>query len=100
MADYTLYGAPGSGAVAVEAALRLADRSYELIDAHTFNPATPQSGDKVLAANPMRQVPTLVLPAGEVLTESAAILSWLAEAHPEASRRSRATRPGASTCAG
>jgi len=32
----------------------------------------------------MRQVPTLVLPGGETLTESAAILIWLADAHPNA----------------
>ncbi len=32
----------------------------------------------------MRQVPTLILPGGETLTESAAILIWLADAHPNA----------------
>ena len=31
----------------------------------------------------MRQVPALVLPDGEVLTESAAILIWLADRYPE-----------------
>ncbi|HEY9218972.1 MAG TPA: glutathione S-transferase family protein [Phenylobacterium sp.] len=82
--SYTLYGARGSGAVAVEAALTLIGAPYELIGAYTFNPDTPESGDKVLTANPMRQVPALVLPSGEVLTESAAILIWLAEAHPDA----------------
>jgi GST-like protein len=81
---YVLYGARGSGAVAVEAALTLAGQPYELIDAYTFNAETPESGDKVLVANPMRQVPALVLPSGEVMTESAAILVWLAEAHPGA----------------
>lgn len=79
-----LYGAKGSGAVAAEAALRLIGEPYELIDAYTFDPDDPESGDKVLAANPMRQVPALVLPSGEVLTESAAILVWLAEAYPQA----------------
>ncbi|MFC3078724.1 glutathione S-transferase family protein [Phenylobacterium terrae] len=85
MADrMQLYSARGSGGVAVEAALKLIGAPFDLTDAYTFNPATPQSGDKVLAANPMRQVPALVLPSGEVLTESAAILVWLAEAYPEA----------------
>lgn len=80
---YVLYGARGSGAVAVEAALRLAGQRYELIDSYTFGD-DPESGDKVLAANPMRQVPALVLPGGEVMTESAAILMRIAELHPEA----------------
>jgi GST-like protein len=42
------------------------------------------SGDRVLAINPMRQVPALILPGGETLTESVAILAWIAEAHPKA----------------
>jgi GST-like protein len=32
--------------------------------------------------NPMRQVPAIVLPSGELMTESAAILIWLADMHP------------------
>lgn len=84
MPKLTLYGAKGSGAVAVEAALRLAGRDYDLIDSYTFDPDDRESGDKVLAANPMRQVPALVLPSGEIVTESAAILVWLAERHPGA----------------
>jgi GST-like protein len=36
------------------------------------------------AINPMRQVPALALPSGELVTESAAILMHLAEAHPDA----------------
>ena len=31
----------------------------------------------------MRQIPALVLPGGDVMTESAAILTWLADGHPE-----------------
>lgn len=84
MSKLTLYGAKGSGAVAVEAALRVIGQDYELIDSYTFDPGDRESGDKVLAANPMRQVPALVLASGEVVTESAAILIWLAEQHPQA----------------
>ncbi len=80
----TLYGARGSGSVPVEAALTLIGRPYALIDSYTWSKTDPASGDKVLAANPMRQVPALVLASGEVITESAAILIWLAEQHPEA----------------
>jgi GST-like protein len=80
----TLYGARGSGSVPVEAALTLIGRPYELVDSYTWSKRDPDSGDKVLAANPMRQVPALVLASGEAITESAAILIWLAEQHPQA----------------
>jgi GST-like protein len=80
----TLYSAAGSGGVAVEAALTLAGRSFDLIEAETFDFDDPVSGDRVLAVNPMRQVPALILPGGETLTESVAILAWIAEAHPKA----------------
>ena len=78
MSKLTLYGAKGSGAVAVEAALRLIGQDYDLIEAYTFDPDDRESGDKVLAANPMRQVPALVLAGGEVATESAGRAAILA----------------------
>lgn len=81
---WTLFSARGSGAVAVEAALTLAGQPYRLVDAYTWDKQHPESGDQVLAANPMRQVPALVLPGGEVITESAAILIWIAEQFPDA----------------
>ena len=80
----TLYSASGSGGIAVEAALTLIGAPYDLIDSYTWDEDDKASGDKVLAANPMRQVPALVLEGGEVLTESAAILIWLAEQYPQA----------------
>ena len=84
MSSYLLYSAVGSGGVAVGAALRLMGQPYELVEAPTFEFDEPEAGDRVLAANPMRQVPALVLPGGEVMTESAAILIRLGELHPEA----------------
>ena len=38
---------------------------------------------RVGAVNPLRQIPALVTPDGETVTESAAILTWLADSHPE-----------------
>jgi GST-like protein len=76
---YLLYGAPGTGAVAVEAALTLAGVAYEVVDA----PADPGSA-WVAPETPMRPVPALTFPNGETLTESAAILIRIAELHPEA----------------
>lgn len=80
---YLLYGDAGSGAVAVEAALAIAGQPYEVVEAPTSEPDDAAGGDRVLLANPMRQVPALVLPGGEVMTESAAILIRLGELHPE-----------------
>ncbi|WP_332769649.1 glutathione S-transferase family protein [Phenylobacterium sp.] len=90
----TLFGARGSGAVAVEAALTVIGQPYRLVEAYTWDKDRPESGDKVLAANPMRQVPALVLPGGEAITESAAILTWLAETYPDAGLAPRPGAPG------
>jgi GST-like protein len=79
---YTLYGAPGSGATPVHAALTLIGAPVETIDIAPWQGEAER--EKLAHLNPMRQVPVLVLPSGEVMTESAAILMWLAERHPEA----------------
>jgi len=81
---YVLYSAEGSGGVAVEAALTLMGQAYELVEAPTYDPSQRAAGDQILPANPMRQVPALVLASGDVMTESAAILVRLGELHPEA----------------
>jgi GST-like protein len=78
---YIVYGAAGSGSVPVEAALTLLGLPYRVIDSTIL----AERADPALAkVNPMLQVPALVLPGGELMTESAAILTWLADAHPEA----------------
>lgn len=81
-APLTLYGAADSGAVAVEAALTLLGLPYELIEGATW--AEEAARDRVATRNPMRQIPTLVLPDGEVMTESAAILIYLGDLDPAA----------------
>jgi GST-like protein len=79
---YVLHGAPGWGSTAVEAALVLMGQAYERVD---LPPGVYAHDDPTLTAvNPLAQVPALVLPSGELLTESAAILLWLTEQHPEA----------------
>lgn len=82
LTSITLYGAEGSGSIAVESALSLLGIPYELIEGATW--VEESARDRVATQNPMRQVPTLVLPGGEVVTESAAILIYLAEAYPAA----------------
>lgn len=79
---YTIYGAMGSGSVPVEAALTLIGAPYKVIEAVTWESEAER--DKVAPVNPMRQIPVLITPEGETLTECAAILIWLAEQHPEA----------------
>ncbi|WP_426043781.1 glutathione S-transferase family protein [Caulobacter sp. DWR3-1-2] len=79
---YTLYGALGSGSVPVEATLLLLGQPYTVIEAPTWEGAAEQA--KVVDVNPLKQIPTLVTPDGETITESAAILIWLADRHPEA----------------
>ncbi len=78
----TLYGATASGSIAVEAALTLLDIPYTLVEGATW--ADEAARERVAARNAMRQIPTLVFPSGEVMTESAAILMHLADTHPRA----------------
>ncbi|WP_396594635.1 glutathione S-transferase family protein [Brevundimonas sp. R86498] len=80
--DYTVYGAAGSGSVPVEAALTLIGAPYRVVEAPTWE--GDHQRDRVAPVNPMRQLPALVTPEGETLTESAAILIWLAERYPDA----------------
>ncbi|ACI99913.1 glutathione S-transferase family protein [Rhodospirillum centenum] len=76
----TLYGCPGCGSAAVEAAFTLAGEPYEYI--LTDPGGDPATVARLHAVNPMGQVPALLLEDGTVLTESAAILLWLADRHP------------------
>jgi GST-like protein len=92
---YTLYGAKGSGAAAVEAALALAGIPCRMVDAASWEPGPGL--DELKRVNPLAQVPALVLPDGSVMTESAAILIHLGLAHPgllpeDAARRAQAIR--------
>lgn len=80
--DYTVYGALGSGSIAVEAALELLNLPYKVIEGATWSEEKART--RVAKINPLEQVPALVLPTGEVMTESAAILIWLADKHSEA----------------
>jgi len=80
--DYIVYGATGSGSVPIEAALRLIGLPYRVED-HAPWEGTARANE-LTHINPMQQVPALALPSGELMTESAAILIWLADAYPQA----------------
>ena len=77
-----VFGAVGSGSIPVEATLTLLGIPYELIEGVTW--VDEAARKRVEAVNPLRQVPALVFPSGEIMTESAAILIHLADAHPQA----------------
>lgn len=79
---YAVYGAAGSGSVVVEATLTLIGAPFTVIEAVTWEGEAER--DKVAGVNPMRQIPALVTPDGETITESSAILLWLTEQHPGA----------------
>jgi len=75
--EFVLYGQKGAGSVAVEAALTLIGAPLRVVE---VEPRARLGEDW----NPVGQVPALVLQDGELMTESAAILIWLADAHPSA----------------
>lgn len=80
--EIILYGAAASGSVAVEATLTLLGIPFQLIEGETWS--SEAARERVGGQNAMRQVPTLIMPNGETLAESAAILIWLADSHPAA----------------
>lgn len=79
-----LYGAPGWGSTLVEAMLAVAQIEYDFVNVEGFDEGGP-ARERLLALNPIGQIPVLELPDGSVMTESAAIALWLAERHPDAS---------------
>lgn len=76
-----VYGAEGSGSVPVEATLTLLGLAFTVVEGATWT-GDPEVLARVERVNPQKQIPALVLPSGEILTESAAILIWLADGHP------------------
>lgn len=78
--QYTLLGATGCGSAIVEAMFDLSGIPYhiELIDQESEGP----SKERLRAVNPLLQVPTLILPDGSVMTESAAMVLHAADRAP------------------
>jgi glutathione S-transferase len=79
---YKLYWAADTGAMAPQILLEEVAADYELVvldyDAHEETTAD------YLAVNPRGQVPALILPDGSILTESAAMVLHIADAHQAA----------------
>ncbi len=79
---YILYGDVRSGACIVEATL--AELSADYVVRSVDLGAAAQRGADYARINPQRKLPSLITPAGETLTESAAIVLTLAERYPDA----------------
>jgi glutathione S-transferase len=80
--SYRLFGRPYSGSLAVEWFLEELELPYArvLVTGYGDGIQPPWYRD----INPIGQVPALELPGGKVLTESGAIMLYLAELRPEA----------------
>ena len=77
-----LLGCPGCGSAIVECAFALAGLPLEVEDVD-YSAGSPTRA-RLLAVNPLGQVPALVFPDGRVLTESLAILHGVNELAPDA----------------
>lgn len=85
---YTLYGKKGSGSAAAQTALEMVGAPYRVIETASWAPNDAFAD--LLKVNPLGQIPTLVLPDGSALSESAAILIYLDGVHPESGLLPRA----------
>lgn len=65
----TLFGSRGSGSAAIECALRHCGVPYTIVRASTWEADSAQA--ELAKANPLGQIPTLILEDGTVLTEIA-----------------------------
>ena len=77
-----LYFSPGSCSLSPHIALREAGLSFELEQVDLRAKKTKR-GDDYLAVNPKGYVPALVLDDGELLTEGAIIVQYIADQRPE-----------------
>ncbi len=78
---YKLYGTKGSGTCAVKVALTEAGAPFEEVEITTR--AKQHLTKEYRQINPRQQVPSLMLPDGSIMTESAAMLLHIADARPE-----------------
>jgi glutathione S-transferase len=79
---YRLYWARNTGAFAPEAVMTLAGVPFERVAVDVE--AGEHRGEAYRRLNPMGQVPLLVLPDGQAMTESAAMLLHLVDRFPQA----------------
>ncbi len=93
---YTLYTGRRSGAASVEVLMGALGLEVELREAAPWTEPVGAFFEELKSVNPLAQLPTLVTPGGEILTESVAILWTLMERHPSDWVPALATRDRAS----
>ena len=81
MADYTLYYAPSACSLSPHIVLAEAEASYELDRVDLRNKTTASGGDWA-TINPKGYVPALRIASGEIITEGAVIVRYLADQFP------------------
>lgn len=72
-----------SAAYRVRIALNFKGISYETVPIHLTKDGGRQHTPEYRTINPQARVPVLVLPSGDVLTQSMAIIEFLDETHPQ-----------------
>ena len=88
---FKLYARPGAGSAAVEALLTECGAAFEIIDVlRGPDGSFPQDYRRI---NPRSEVPTLLLPDNSIMTESAAMMIYLADLHPATSLAPSVTSP-------
>ena len=85
---YRLYGRLGAGSLAPQIVLEEIGAPYELVWVGT----DPTEVEAFRRVNPRGKIPLLVLPDGTSVSESAAILVHLTNAHPAAKPREYSAR--------
>jgi glutathione S-transferase len=79
---YTLFSRPGWGSVVVEAVLEETEQPFR-IETVALDSSGKLDPD-FRKINPLGELPTLLLPNGSIMTESAAICIYLADLHQQA----------------
>jgi glutathione S-transferase len=88
---FTLYARPGSGSAAVEALLAECGAEFRIESVQRV--AGGSISESYLQINPRGEVPTLRLPDDILMTESAAMMIYLADLYPEAGLAPAVTSP-------
>lgn len=78
---YKLYNRPGSAGMTIEAVFEMSKLHYQLITVDSI--ADQPLPDSFKAVNPWGQLPVLILPEGDTLTEVSAMLIYLTSRHPD-----------------
>lgn len=88
---FKLYARKGAGSLAVEALLAECGAAYEIIDVSREPGGSLARSFQMI--NPRSEVPALLLPDNSIMTESAAMMIYLADLYPEAGLAPSAASP-------